>query len=81
MIEITGFGSNEHDAFIDLSARVQALREACLDDICLRPETVLKMLGYKDDVKELERRKQERHQRLLAYMQESIALGGGDDVD
>lgn len=81
MIEINGFDTTEHDAFIDLLGRVQALREVCLDDVNLRPETVLKMLGYKDDVKELKRRKEERHQRLIAYMKENIALGGDRDVD
>lgn len=78
MIEITGFESNEHDAFIDLLGRVQALREVCLDDVNLRPETVLKMLGYKDDVEELNRRKEERHQRLIAYIKESTYAGGGE---
>lgn len=78
MIEITGFESNEHDAFIDLLGRVQALREVCLDDVSLRPETVLKMLGYKDDVAELNRRKEERHQRIIDYLKESIAVGGGE---
>lgn len=77
MIEITGFESNE--AYADLLGRVQALREVCLDDVNLRPETVLKILGFKEDVKELEKRKDERHQRLIAYLKESIAAGGGEE--
>lgn len=77
MIEITGFESNE--AYADLLGRVQALREVCLDDVPLRPETVLKVLGFKEDVKELERRKEERHQRLIAYLKENIAVGGDEE--
>lgn len=77
MIEITGFESNE--AYADLLGRVQALREVCLDDVPLRPETVLKVLGFKEDVNELERRKEERHQRLIAYLKENIAVGGDEE--
>lgn len=79
MIEITGFESNE--AYADLLGRVQALREVCLDDVNLRPETVLKILGFKEDVKELEKRKEERHQRLIACLKENIAIGGAYEIE
>lgn len=80
MIEIA-YEQNEHDAYTDLLGRVQALREVCLDDVTLRPETVLKVLGFKEDVKELEKRKEERHQRLIAYLKENIAVGGAYEIE
>lgn len=65
----------------ELQSKVETLCELALEDVQLRPETILRIFGKTEEADHLAAEREKKHREFLAWLKEDIAMGGETDVE